>query len=343
MCVYTSQNKADRYVNGGRFWQIPTEGSTMRSLSALRSLSSGAGFLGASLLPALVCLIAAGAAGEPAPQDHATPPATTFSVATYNIYYRNKDLRELVKTIRQADADLVCLQETNRQSERYIRRHLRDHYRFMAFHTARAAGGLAFLSRAPLGRLKYLPARHGWFGAWICQPTLGGKALQVANVHLQATIPRRGETLRSLIAKLLRTERIRNQEIQYIYRNLSPRMPILIAGDLNSPSSFSVPRFLRQQGLIDSFAAVTRNPDTHATWHWPGNPIVQRLRIDYLFHSKDIRTLACRILQSEASDHFLQVSELTWKPTTRPAPASQPATARSEGPAGGGQGTEKRN
>ena len=36
------------------------------------------------------------------------------------------------------------------------------------------------------------------------------------------------------------------------------------------------------------------------------------LRIDYIFHTRHLRTLESRILQSDASDHHLLVSRLQW-------------------------------
>ena len=58
-----------------------------------------------------------------------TKPNVKFTVATYNINYGNVDLKKIARIIRKADADLVCLQETNRQSEKHLRRALRRKYR----------------------------------------------------------------------------------------------------------------------------------------------------------------------------------------------------------------------
>ncbi len=76
----------------------------------------------------------------------------TFTVASYNINYGNPNLGEVYKAIVTADADVVCLQETNRSSEAYLRRRFREKYRYTSFIRAprHAAGGYGFLSKAPL-------------------------------------------------------------------------------------------------------------------------------------------------------------------------------------------------
>ena len=62
--------------------------------------------------------------------------------------------------------------------------------------------------------------------------------------------------------------------------------------------------------VVDSYASVTENADTHSTWQWPTRPIPLRLRIDYVFHSKHFRTVDSAIIRREGSDHSLVVATL---------------------------------
>ncbi len=251
-------------------------------------------------------------------------PADAFRVATYNINWGNPDLPKVVETIREADADLICLQETNRRSERYLRRALGRDYRYRFFHRSSAAGGFAFLSKAPLHHVRYFPPEHGWFGTLVARTRLGGRDVQIANVHLHPVIPRRRDGLGGLVKLFLRTEKTRAKEIRKVYADLSTEIPTLVVGDLNSTPNLSAPHFLRGKGFADSFAAVTESPDRYVTWSWWYRGVKWQGRIDYIFHSAHFRTISSRILVSDASDHRLLVSTLSRAAPKRARTATRP-------------------
>ena len=76
----------------------------------------------ALLVSAMVLAVSAARAQAPPPAD------ADFAVATYNINYGNADIEGVVRSIRASGADLVALQETNRQSEVYLRKELAKSY-----------------------------------------------------------------------------------------------------------------------------------------------------------------------------------------------------------------------
>ena len=262
-------------------------------------------------------------AGRSGPPPGATSkPAPRFSVASYNINYGNVNLPKVVETISQSKADLVCLQETNRQSELYLRRRLGRTYRHMTFRHSLGAGGFGFLSKSPVRKRRYLPRRHGVFGTWIAEVKLGGREVQIANVHLLPTIPRRGQNAKQLLKLFVKTEGIRRREIAHIHSKLRPNVPTILAGDINSIPGLPVTRYLAARGMIDSFRSAAPKEANGFTWHWPWRGIELRQRFDYIFHTADVKTCASEVIRSEASDHYLLVSTLTWAPkeaSSRPA------------------------
>lgn len=254
-------------------------------------------------------------AGRSGPPPGATSkPAPRFAVASYNINYGNANLPEVVETISRSNADLVCLQETNRQSELYLRRHLGRTYRHMTFRHSAAAGGFGFLSKSPVLNRMYLPRSHGVFGAWLAQVKLGGRDVQIANVHLLPTIPRRGQNARQLLKLFVETEGARGREIAHIHSKLRANVPTILAGDLNSIPGLPVTRYLAARGMIDSFRSAAPKEADGFTWHWPWRGTELRQRFDYIFHTADVKTCASQVIPSEASDHYLLVSVLTWAP-----------------------------
>jgi len=245
--------------------------------------------------------------------EQTTPEGQTLTVATFNINWGNPNLPEVVRVIRQSQADVVALQETNEASERYLRRHLSNSYPHMHFRPPTGgffASGFAFLSKIPLGRLRYLGPNGGMFGSWACQVTWAGKRLQIVNVHLQPFLLPQGGSLAAVLRLFAQIEDVHAQEIAAIHKALSSETPAVVLGDFNSLSMGKAPRYLTSKGLIDGFGSVNEKPDQHPTWQWQLRDVNLAFRVDYVFHSKGVSTIESRIIQTNASDHYPVVSRL---------------------------------
>jgi endonuclease/exonuclease/phosphatase family metal-dependent hydrolase len=228
----------------------------------------------------------------------------------------NVDLADTVRVIGSAEADLVCMQETTPESERAIRHGLAREFPHMHFTgNVRYSSGFAILSKTPLSGVRLLEPRFGFFGTLLADVELGGKKVRVASVHLEPIIPREGKGVADVLALFLKTEGLHLKEIERIAAELPEGAPAIVAGDLNSASFGSAPRSLRGRGLVDSFASVTPDPDAQTTWHWRYAGADWRFRIDYVFHSADMRTIASRLIEAPSSDHKLVVSRLGWAET----------------------------
>ncbi|RPI61240.1 MAG: hypothetical protein EHM48_05990 [Planctomycetaceae bacterium] len=60
-----------------------------------------------------------------------------------------------------------------------------------------------------------------------------------------------------------------------------------------------------------------------STWHWDWKGQSVTFRLDYIFHNSRFKTHTSKVIVSDASDHYLVVSQLSIeKPTSQPA--SQP-------------------
>lgn len=275
-----------------------------------------------SAAAALAAMLLCAAPTTPAADKTATSaPAKTFTVATYNINWGNPNLKAVAATIAKSKADLVCLQETNRDSALYLRRRLGRTYPHIAFRNTGGAGGLGFLSKSPIRHLKYVPRKFGWFGAWVVKVALAGADVQVAGVHLMPTDLRRARSLVDVLRQLFKSEAVRLAEIRHVHASLAAKTPTIVLGDFNTFSSYSAPQFLLGQGFADSFASVTKDPDAHPTWHGRVRAREWRFRIDYIFHTADVATVSSRVVPSGGSDHYLLVSTLRWAPKPAEPPA----------------------
>ncbi|MBN2505070.1 MAG: endonuclease/exonuclease/phosphatase family protein [Verrucomicrobia bacterium] len=247
----------------------------------------------------------------PTPQTPESAPARAFTVATYNILHRNRDLPGLAAALRDTEADLIALQETNPASEAFLRRELAAAYPHMLFRGgAGGSDGLGFVSKVALRPLTFVEPLPGWRGAWIVDALWRDTPVRVANVHLATPQVGRPESLSALMAAFEKAEALHAREIARIHSRLSNATPALVLGDFNSFSFFQAPTFLARRGWVDSFASVTPNADQHGTWEYRRGGGRWRFRIDYIFHTPDLRTVHSRIPHSPASDHQPVVSRL---------------------------------
>lgn len=262
---------------------------------------------------------------EPGPEAINAPP---LRVATYNINFANIKLNAVVEAIRQANADVVCLQETNARSADLLRTEFSDRYpeiRFFGSVHPYPAGGLAILSHRPIMREQFLPAKHGLFGTAMVEISHADQALQIICVHLQPIVLPRARGAGNVLGVLgafEAAEEIHGAEMTDILNHVHAEGPTILAGDFNSCSTFQAPTLAKEHGLVDSFASLHENADEHPTWHWPTQIGQAKLRIDYIFHSADFRTVHSEVLKTEGSDHYLLVSDL--------APIQKPSAGNGE-------------
>jgi endonuclease/exonuclease/phosphatase (EEP) superfamily protein YafD len=279
-----------------------------------------------------------GPAGSPTTEPTSRPatqptsqPAPAFTVAAYNINYGNADLKAVAKLVGELDADLVCIVESNAESERHLRRALAKAYPHMTFIRRPAAGGFGFLSRKPLTGVRYHKPKAGWFGFYECTVKFGEQSVQVVGVHLQPVVPTNGEGVGGLAKLLVASEKVRAEQGRHLLEILSTDRPVVALGDYNCQTFMAACRSLADKGYIDSFAAVNEEPDKQISWHWKYKGIEYRFRIDHIFHSPHWRTLSSRIEPQGPSDHYPIVSRLELLPAGQGREAeSQPAVVASD-------------
>jgi endonuclease/exonuclease/phosphatase (EEP) superfamily protein YafD len=237
--------------------------------------------------------------------------AQPLRIATYNLNYANRSGDAVLSAIAEADADILCLQETTRNSERFLRRKLAGTY--PEFHAAGHKGKhfaerFVIASKVKLRDVVFVPPRHGPFGFHHAIISFEGIDIQIVNVHLLPFVVPKNSTFADAMKAGIATETVHAAEIAAILNVAKGDKPAIVAGDFNSLSTFSAPVALIDSGFTDSYASVHENADTHPTWQWPTRQMPLRLRIDYIFHSKHFRTIDSAIVRREGSDHSLVVT-----------------------------------
>lgn len=254
---------------------------------------------------ALAALLSGCATAPPAPG-----PAREVTVMVYNIRAGRdvggtENLARVAELVRSTGADLVLLQEVDRNTQRSgptdqpatLARH--TGYSVAFGRTIRFQGGdygIGLLSRWPILRDTLIPLpvtaapgrtaegreQRGVLHAVVDAP---GGPLAVLTTHLDHT----GDDTWRLqeIATVLRAARTAAEQ----------GMPLLIGGDLNARPESPVHDELRGAGLRDAWEGCGTGDAMTFPAHAPDR------RIDYLYVSGDARCLGAQVLPSQASDH----------------------------------------
>jgi endonuclease/exonuclease/phosphatase (EEP) superfamily protein YafD len=213
----------------------------------------------------------------------------------YNVNCRNPDVDGTLAVIARIDADLVLLQETSEPWQRALE-HLPYPHRAMHL-DARAAGGLALLSRAPIEHDELIAATpDGWFPAQRAI-TFG---LEILHVHLRPAMDERG-----WVTGYVTTPPIRLRQIESYWQHITRQHPVIVAGDYNEEPAGTTCAFLAAQGLARAATAGAK------TWRYvrDGRDVLA-LDIDHVMHDARVIATDARVLDEGMSDHRPLVVEL---------------------------------
>jgi len=220
----------------------------------------------------------------------------------------------------QQQPDLLLLQEVRglAHMER-LGQHLRLPYGHFAPYR-KQRGGVAILSRWPLGPAQVLPWRQSLRGrlALAAQVDSPAGRFWACSAHLDNPFTtRQALTLRQTVLFLwdeffTTTQRTREaQELRAWLLRLGGEDGI-IGGDLNSLPFARADRHLRQH-FGDVLSAYPRQYFTGTYLGAPHGPV--RPRIDFLYHSPRWQVIEAQVIRHQASDHFPVLAVLS--PTIR--------------------------
>jgi endonuclease/exonuclease/phosphatase family metal-dependent hydrolase len=244
----------------------------------------------------LLTLAATGCHTARAPQ---APNGPHLRVLTYNVNWGAPRPDLAVRIIREAGADVVCLQETTPQWEQFLRRELSRDYPFASFRNSenRMGGGLAFLAKKPASEIAYIRSDTGWFDGWIMAFRTALGRVQVLNVHLRPPVSDRG----SWVSGYFATGDDRVREMERFYERRRPELPMLVVGDFNDSQNSPVIQWLEDKGMVNALPAFDRRSPT---WQWRTSLLTLSRRMDHIVHSRELQCCFARVIRDGASDHF---------------------------------------
>ncbi len=253
------------------------------------------------LAPALLAfLVAYGPAFMPRTA-LAAPDSDTLSVLTYNLKFQAHDLDAALHVIREADADLVALQELSEPMAQQFAVVFADIYPYQALHTRPDQGvvGQGVLSRYPIIEDEYWRIHMAMQRVTV---DLNGQTVTLYNAHPMQPISRdgfdrRGEEISDLLA-----------------RAITETNPVILAGDFNmSDQSADYGRVTmhyqdayRASGWGLGFTFPVTSPHSGGQ----AAPSLFRfvpplVRLDYVFHDNTFTSQEARVWpDAGGSDHL---------------------------------------
>ncbi len=236
------------------------------------------------------------------PQMSSVPPgAPTLSILSYNLKSEAEGLELLAEVIREANADIVAMQEVSEAAAAYLQGEFAGNYPYQAFHPQawEPIPGQGLLSRYPIESDEYWRIHLGHQRVSIA---LEGSTLTLYNAHpiqpfVENGFARRAEEITVLL------ERAANDS-----------GPLILAGDFNmsdqSDDYRRVTAFYtdayREVGwglgfTFPDFSYAEAVPEVLPSVSMPVRPAV---RLDYIFRNSAFQAQEARVLSSSGgSDH----------------------------------------
>lgn len=206
----------------------------------------------------------------------------TFTLMTFNVMGGRGGMDEVIRTIREADPDYVCLQEAEDVARQMSER--------LGYHMV-AEKSLAVLSKEPSIRYE----RHSRFplypGALEAEFSNG---LTIVSAHL-AYHTFDTFTTKQVPVHMQTIAKIHQIEVDMLANRYANQPGVVIAGDFNCPPRGDVYREMRRN-FSDSFASA----GWLTGYTWPSQFPV--LRIDYAF-TTNVKAQSARTISSTASNH----------------------------------------
>lgn len=266
----------------------------------------------------------------------------TITVMSYNVHQFKPlkggwadGLQRFWDQIKQADPDIVCLQELdNSKKPHYMaasnlyltKKALNMSYAYFSrdyyFYDSLVAQGVAIFTRFPVLDSGKVKLSNGSASSSVIYADLliGSDTIRLMSTHLESFRFKSEDyqdlykikhlekgmfsSLRRIIYRFRETILIQNRQAQNLSKVLrkSP-YPVILCGDFNSsPNSYAY--FVSKGNLQDSFLERGKGlGSTYLISHYP-------LRIDYIFADPRLEVLSFRTIQNLLSDHLPVVAKI---------------------------------
>lgn len=242
-----------------------------------------------------------------------------ITLASYNVHLFNKDgsgitAADVLGCLKKEGADIVCMQEFNNRmsgDQQTLCEKISDYYPYKALNNS-----LVILSRYPIRQSKNIAFEMTNNAGMWADVEIKGKTIRIFNVHMETTginstlkhaqdvtdedepaILQKQQLAYNIFENYMFNSAIRSgQAITIANEKNNAKIPIILCGDFNDvPYSFTYNTLL--DGLTDGFREGGHG---YSATYRGGKGF---FRIDYIFHSKEMKSVDYYTLDKDYSDH----------------------------------------
>lgn len=218
---------------------------------------------------------------------------------TFNMLFDNDDYDTISKMVAENQPDIIGLQEVRSQAPILKKRFAKD-YPYSAFRRVEISHNVGILSRFPIDNSIALPASPIKRGIQVTLRLNNGKPLEAIVAHLTPSYP-----LHEFLEKADFWYKSRAAEVSYLNKIVKQsNQPMIVMCDCNFTDTSET--YSRMQNFLnDSFH--------QAGWGF-GHTFLGRFfpvgRIDYIWHTQDIKTVEAYVGREAGSDHLPVIAKL---------------------------------
>ncbi len=233
------------------------------------------------------------------------PQRGDLKLITYNIAHGEINADGVIQELKNANADIICLQESGRPGTKEASMSAQEIAQKLGYAFWVQKPDNSIISRYPMELQHIIDVPTKWSKKQFPEVLIAtpkGK-VRVVSIHLEPSWvtgwPPDLRNFRPIVSKVVRDRR--TQVAMLLDRVHASKEPIILAGDFNAPPYTEVPHRLRAE-LTDSFAATGSGCGMTLLAAFPYQ------RIDYAF-VRGLKPTRAEVIKSLASDHCPVVFE----------------------------------
>ncbi|MEO1431575.1 MAG: endonuclease/exonuclease/phosphatase family protein [Cyanobacteria bacterium J06633_8] len=219
---------------------------------------------------------------------------------TFNMLFNNDDYDSIAKMVAENNPDIIGLQEVRSQTVPILIKRFAKDYPYSAFNPVELSHNVGILSRFPIDKFVTLPAPPIQRGIQITLRLNNGKTIEAIVAHLTPSYP-----LNQFFKLADYWYKSRAAEVSYLSNIVKQYdKPVIVMCDCNFTDTSETYSQMRQV-MSDSFH--------EAGWGF-GHTFKGKFfpigRIDYIWHTKEIKTLKADVGREAGSDHLPVIAKL---------------------------------
>ncbi|MBV6628011.1 MAG: endonuclease/exonuclease/phosphatase family protein [Rivularia sp. (in: Bacteria)] len=224
----------------------------------------------------------------------------TIKAMTFNILVENQDYDSIINTVVENNPDIVGLQEVPPSQVPTLIKKFSKYYPHNAFHPVELSHNVAIFSKFPIDKFITLPAPLIKRGIQLTLRLNNGQPLEAIVVHLTPNYP-----LNKFLQLAQYWYRSRAAQVSYLSNVIKQYdEPVIVMCDCNFTDT-SENYSQMHKVMSDSFQ--------EAGWGF-GHTFLGKFfpvgRIDYIWHTEDIKTVKAYVGKGGGSDHLPVIAKL---------------------------------